>query len=265
MVEVLPPAIAPTWRGRALDWQRGCQEKRHRLHHRDDWRERVRNAPARAKQVTSSTPRVRRNPPLRSGRVSDHWCSTRPLQTTNLFPRRAGKRRAGIGFAVEKRGSVKQGPSSLPTRRDRLSLVGRLIALLAVVAASGLFGYYRRWLEAQRRRASEASVTLTTAMGPVEYDQRGEGPTVVHFHGGNVGHNGWFFLNHLVTAPRREANYQDSSLLRRCSRMGPGRHGDEGGGPKGRGVVGQVVRVDYPRTFLRGKDDSFNSQGLHQF
>ena len=68
----------------------------------------------------------------------------------------------------------------------------------------------------------------------------------------------------LRRSPRREANYQDSSLLRRCSRMGPGRHGDEGGGPKGRGVVGQVVRVDYPRTFLRGKDDSFNSQGLHQ-
>jgi hypothetical protein len=64
--------------------------------------------------------------------------------------------------------------------------VGRLIALVAVVAASGLFGYYRRWLETQRRRASETSVVVTTAMGPVEYDLRGQGPTVLHFHGGNV-------------------------------------------------------------------------------
>jgi pimeloyl-ACP methyl ester carboxylesterase len=27
---------------------------------------------------------------------------------------------------------------------------------------------------------------------------RGHGPTVLHFHGGNVAHNGWFFLAHLV-------------------------------------------------------------------
>ena len=27
---------------------------------------------------------------------------------------------------------------------------------------------------------------------------RGRGPTVLHFHGGNLGHNGWFFLAHLV-------------------------------------------------------------------
>ncbi|MEO8603496.1 MAG: alpha/beta fold hydrolase [bacterium] len=29
---------------------------------------------------------------------------------------------------------------------------------------------------------------------------RGEGSVVLHFHGGNVGHNGWFFLEHLVRA-----------------------------------------------------------------
>jgi pimeloyl-ACP methyl ester carboxylesterase len=80
--------------------------------------------------------------------------------------------------------------------------VGRLIALVALVAASGLFGYYRRWLEAQRRRASETSVVVTTAMGPVEYDLRGQGPTVLHFHGGNVVHNGWFFLAHLTAGYR---------------------------------------------------------------
>lgn len=29
---------------------------------------------------------------------------------------------------------------------------------------------------------------------------RGKGPVVLHFHGGNVGHNGWFFLEHLLRA-----------------------------------------------------------------
>src|SRR5262249_61669135 len=37
-------------------------------------------------------------------------------------------------------------------------------------------------------------------LGPVEYGVRGDGPAVLHFHGGNVGHNGWFFLEHLARA-----------------------------------------------------------------
>jgi pimeloyl-ACP methyl ester carboxylesterase len=90
-----------------------------------------------------------------------------------------------------------------PARRDTLSRVGKRIALVAVAAASGLYAYYRRWLGAQRRRASETSVVVATALGPVEYDLRGHGPTVLHFHGGNVGHNGWFFLEHLVAAGYR--------------------------------------------------------------
>jgi hypothetical protein len=63
-----------------------------------------------------------------------------------------------------------------------------LLGLPAV--ALGLFASYRRWLESQRRRASASGVVATTALGPVEYDLRGQGPTVLHFRGGNVGHNG---------------------------------------------------------------------------
>jgi hypothetical protein len=79
--------------------------------------------------------------------------------------------------------------------------MARLLGVLAAPVA--LFAYYRRWLQAKRRRASETSVVVTTAHGPVEYDVRGQGPTILHFHGGNVGHNGWFFLEHLVTAGYR--------------------------------------------------------------
>ena len=76
-----------------------------------------------------------------------------------------------------------------------------LLGVVAVVPAG--FIAYRRWLKAQRQRASATSVVVTTALGPVEYDLRGQGPTVLHFHGGNVGHNGWFFLEHLVSAGYR--------------------------------------------------------------
>ncbi|MEO1062374.1 MAG: alpha/beta hydrolase [Actinomycetota bacterium] len=52
-------------------------------------------------------------------------------------------------------------------------------------------------------RASAGSAVARTAMGPVEYDDRGSGPVVLHFHGGNVGHNGAFLLDHLAAAGRR--------------------------------------------------------------
>jgi pimeloyl-ACP methyl ester carboxylesterase len=73
------------------------------------------------------------------------------------------------------------------------------------VAAVGLlwlsmWAWYRRWLADVTRRASEDGHRVDTRLGPVEYGLRGDGPVVLHFHGGNVGHNGWFFLEHLVTA-----------------------------------------------------------------
>jgi pimeloyl-ACP methyl ester carboxylesterase len=70
----------------------------------------------------------------------------------------------------------------------------------SAVAAIGLWARYRRWLATRRRMASADSRIVQTSLGPVEYGTRGEGPVVLHFHGGNVGHNGWFFLEHLVHA-----------------------------------------------------------------
>jgi pimeloyl-ACP methyl ester carboxylesterase len=71
------------------------------------------------------------------------------------------------------------------------------ILILAIVL---LYWRYVKWLEAQTRRASAESKVAQTAQGPVEYDRRGRGPTVLHFHGGNVGHNGWFMIGHLAKA-----------------------------------------------------------------
>ncbi len=59
---------------------------------------------------------------------------------------------------------------------------------------------YRRWLAAHTIRVSADSTIVQTSAGQVEYDVRGRGPVVLHFHGGNVGHNGWFMLDHLVEA-----------------------------------------------------------------
>lgn len=61
-----------------------------------------------------------------------------------------------------------------------------------------LSGWYRRWLAHYTRKASVESRVIQTARGPVEVDIRGNGPVVLHFHGGNVGHNGWFMLAHLL-------------------------------------------------------------------
>jgi pimeloyl-ACP methyl ester carboxylesterase len=66
-----------------------------------------------------------------------------------------------------------------------------------------LWWWYRRWLTEVTWRASEDSHVIETRLGRVEYGVHGTGPVVLHFHGGNVGHNGWFFLKHLVTAGYR--------------------------------------------------------------
>ena len=83
----------------------------------------------------------------------------------------------------------------------------RVIMLwLVVLAASsglvigGLGWQYRHWLHVRSQRVSAESHIAQTSLGPVEYDQRGDGPTVLHFHGGNVGHNGWFMLAYLMDA-----------------------------------------------------------------
>lgn len=75
-----------------------------------------------------------------------------------------------------------------------------IVGVVAVLAALWLTLVlrYRLWLRTVTRRASADSAIAATSLGPVEYDSHGEGPVVLHFHGGNVGHNGWFFLDHLV-------------------------------------------------------------------
>lgn len=77
-----------------------------------------------------------------------------------------------------------------------------LQALLAIAAALlfVLLIRYRVWLRIHTRRASAESQVIQTRLGPVEYDDRGAGPAVLHFHGGNVGHNGWFVLQPLLDA-----------------------------------------------------------------
>lgn len=75
-----------------------------------------------------------------------------------------------------------------------------LVLALLTLAIVVLYWRYRKWLEAQTRRVSAESKIVETARGPVEYDMRGQGPTVLHFHGGNVGHNGCFMVAHLIDA-----------------------------------------------------------------
>ncbi len=80
--------------------------------------------------------------------------------------------------------------------------------VVGIVAAIGLlwlvlWAWYRRWLRTVTKRASRDSWVVSTPLGRVEYGLRGDGPVVLHFHGGNVGHNGWFFLEHLVRAGYR--------------------------------------------------------------
>lgn len=83
-----------------------------------------------------------------------------------------------------------------------MNTAGWLLAALVAIAlaALGMWVAYRRWLVTRRRAASADSRITETSLGPVEYGVRGDGPVVLHFHGGNVGHNGWFLLEHLVLA-----------------------------------------------------------------
>ena len=86
-----------------------------------------------------------------------------------------------------------------------MNAAGWLLAVLALLGLSmlGLRWWYRRWLRTRRALVSADSRIVQLPSGPVEYGVRGEGPVVLHFHGGNVGHNGWFFLEHLVRAGYR--------------------------------------------------------------
>ncbi|NJL55349.1 alpha/beta hydrolase [bacterium] len=74
----------------------------------------------------------------------------------------------------------------------------RSLFVTIVVLLSGVTLWYRRWLMHHTKKASAESYVIQTARGPVEADMRGNGPVVLHFHGGNVGHNGWFMLAHLL-------------------------------------------------------------------
>ena len=86
-----------------------------------------------------------------------------------------------------------------------MSWVSLMVAVVAGIALLGFacWWWYRSWLARVTREASADSAVATTPLGPVEYGVRGNGPVVLHFHGGNVGHNGWFFLEHLVRAGYR--------------------------------------------------------------
>lgn len=83
-----------------------------------------------------------------------------------------------------------------------MSGVGWGLLALGVLALACIWCWtaYRRWLRECTRRASAETTVAETPLGRVEYDVRGAGPVVLHFHGGNVGHNGWFFLEHLIRA-----------------------------------------------------------------
>ncbi|MCA9915568.1 MAG: alpha/beta fold hydrolase, partial [Anaerolineae bacterium] len=81
----------------------------------------------------------------------------------------------------------------------------RFLQTIAGVGAVGLAGYevtrrYGQWLDAVTERASRESHIAYTKQGEVQYDLRGMGEIVLHFHGGNVGHNGWFMLQNLIDA-----------------------------------------------------------------
>src|SRR5262245_23374085 len=83
-----------------------------------------------------------------------------------------------------------------------MSWVSLVVAVVVGIAllTFACWWWYRGWLARVTREASADSEIATTALGPVEYGVRGDGRVVLHFHGGNVGHNGWFFLEHLVRA-----------------------------------------------------------------
>lgn len=74
---------------------------------------------------------------------------------------------------------------------------------LAGIGAVGVAGYevsrrFQGWIDEKTRAASADSHIAFTARGQVEYDLRGTGEIVLHFHGGNVGHSGAFLFDHLT-------------------------------------------------------------------
>jgi len=77
-------------------------------------------------------------------------------------------------------------------------------ALLLIIASAllllivGPYVYIANWNKNKLLQSTAESQIAQTQLGPVEYDLRGEGPVVLHFHGGNVAHNGWFLFEHLV-------------------------------------------------------------------
>ncbi|MAU09985.1 MAG: hypothetical protein CL607_09210 [Anaerolineaceae bacterium] len=83
--------------------------------------------------------------------------------------------------------------------RRLVVFMGIFVALLSL-AFAWLQGIYRKWLAQQTLRVTKEGHVAQTELGPVQYDMRGSGPVVLHSHGGNVGHNGWFMLEFLVEA-----------------------------------------------------------------
>ncbi|MEO0565622.1 MAG: alpha/beta hydrolase, partial [Chloroflexota bacterium] len=78
--------------------------------------------------------------------------------------------------------------------------IGLLIAVILTGGLVWLLSGYRRWLAHHTQRVATDHKTIQTEHGPITYDRRGAGPVVLHFHGGNVGRNGWFMLGHLIDA-----------------------------------------------------------------
>lgn len=76
----------------------------------------------------------------------------------------------------------------------------RLVLGSLLTLAGISFVGYRRWLKTQTQRVAVDSDIVQTTRGTVEYSQLGQGAVVLHFHGGNVGHNGSFMLAHLIKA-----------------------------------------------------------------
>jgi pimeloyl-ACP methyl ester carboxylesterase len=63
-----------------------------------------------------------------------------------------------------------------------------------------LWRYYVGWLRTQNERVANEGDSVQTPLGKIQYDMYGSGPVILHFHGGNVGHNGAFMLDYLVEA-----------------------------------------------------------------
>ncbi|MDJ0757169.1 MAG: alpha/beta hydrolase [Ardenticatenaceae bacterium] len=75
--------------------------------------------------------------------------------------------------------------------------------LLLPLLAAGIWQaarLFRRWNERQYARAIADSQLIETKLGRVEYHLIGQGPVILHFHGGVVAHNGWYMIEFLIEA-----------------------------------------------------------------